>query len=144
MFKVNNKKIWTISLTFFWYLNCYLWTHFTLFLSVSIVDFEQVNVGRVIGSWVFSWRMPSQIVKYWVFKTLLVTAFIIWGIQCKKLTFMNIVTDTSRKYPVPIVIRCMVWYIACREVKSPPLKNDPTIFNKNITLSLFLENFLKP
>ena len=42
MFKVNYKDIKTTSLRPFWYLYCLLRTNFTTFLSVSIVDFEQV------------------------------------------------------------------------------------------------------
>ena len=45
MFKVDNKNTRTTSLTSFWDFYCYLWTHFTRFSSVSIVDFEQVNVS---------------------------------------------------------------------------------------------------
>ena len=34
------------SLTSFWCFDCYLWTYFTPSSSVSIVDFEQVNVSQ--------------------------------------------------------------------------------------------------
>ena len=44
MFKVNNKNTRTTSLTSFWCFYCSLWTYFTPFSSVLIVDFEQVNV----------------------------------------------------------------------------------------------------
>ena len=45
MFKVNNKETRTMSMTSFWFLYCLLWIYFTHCSSVSIVDFEQVNVG---------------------------------------------------------------------------------------------------
>ena len=32
----------------FWYLYCHLWTYFTPFSSVSIVNFEQVNAGWAV------------------------------------------------------------------------------------------------
>ena len=41
MLKVSNKDFTTTSMTF-WNLYCYLWTHFILFSSVAIVNFEQV------------------------------------------------------------------------------------------------------
>ena len=34
------------GVTSFWCLRCNLWTYFTPFSSVSIVGFEQINVGR--------------------------------------------------------------------------------------------------
>ena len=47
MFKANNKDIVTTSLlrTSFWCLYYQLWTYFTTFSNVSIVDFEQVNAS---------------------------------------------------------------------------------------------------
>ena len=44
MFKVNNKDAKTMSVTLFWDLYCKLWTYFTLFPMLFMVDFEQVNV----------------------------------------------------------------------------------------------------
>ena len=44
MFKVNSKNTWTTS-TSFWCFYCKFWTYFTFFSTVSIVDFEQVNVS---------------------------------------------------------------------------------------------------
>ena len=46
MFKVNNKNTRTTSVTSFWGFYCWLWTYFTPFSSVFIVDFELVNVSR--------------------------------------------------------------------------------------------------
>ena len=43
MFKVNNKNTRTTSIKSFWCFSCYIWTYFTPFSNVSIVDFEQVN-----------------------------------------------------------------------------------------------------
>ena len=45
MFKVNNKNNRTTSLTLLWCFYCQLWSYFTPFSSVSIADFEQVNVS---------------------------------------------------------------------------------------------------
>ena len=45
MFKVNNKDTRTTPIVSFWYLYCQLWTYFTPFSGVSIVNFEQVNAG---------------------------------------------------------------------------------------------------
>ena len=45
MLKVNNKNTRTTSLTSFCCFYSYLWTYFTPFSSVSIVNFEQVNVS---------------------------------------------------------------------------------------------------
>ena len=42
MFKVSNKNT-----TSFWCFYCQLWTYFTPFSSVSVVDFKQVNVSWV-------------------------------------------------------------------------------------------------
>ena len=36
-----------MSLTSFWFLYCELWTNFTHCSGVLVVDFDQVNVGRV-------------------------------------------------------------------------------------------------
>ena len=44
MFKVDNKNTRTTSLMLFCCFYCLLWTYFTPFFSVFIVDFEQVNV----------------------------------------------------------------------------------------------------
>ena len=43
MFKVNNKDART---TPFWCFCCLIYIYFTFFSSISIVDFEQVNVSR--------------------------------------------------------------------------------------------------
>ena len=48
MFKVNSKNIGTTSVTSLWYFYCSLWTYFTPFSSVFIIDFEQVNVRWTI------------------------------------------------------------------------------------------------
>ena len=45
MFKVNNRKTRTTLMTFFWCFYFQLWTYFTPFSSVSIVDFEQESVS---------------------------------------------------------------------------------------------------
>ena len=45
MFKVNIKNTRTKSLTSFWCFYCWLGTYFKSFSSVSIIDFEQVNVS---------------------------------------------------------------------------------------------------
>ena len=49
-FKVNNKITRTTSLTLFWCFYYLLYAHFTYFSSVSIIDFEQLNVSWVVGS----------------------------------------------------------------------------------------------
>ena len=58
------------SSTSFWYFCCYLWTYFTPFSSVSIVDFEQVNISWEVNLIFFLpfcnasktlWRPPQQI-----------------------------------------------------------------------------------
>ena len=46
MFKVNNKNIRRTSMTSFWCSYCYLWTDFTAFSSVSIGNFEHVNLSK--------------------------------------------------------------------------------------------------
>ena len=49
MFKVNTKNTRTRSMTPFEWFCCFyilLWTYFTYFSNVSIVEFRQVNVGR--------------------------------------------------------------------------------------------------
>ena len=49
MFKVNNEDIRTVSLLIWlWCPYCYLWTYFTPFSIVPIVDFEQVNACWVL------------------------------------------------------------------------------------------------
>ena len=46
MFKVSNKNIRQTSLTSSWcFYYCSLWTYFTSFSGVSIVEFEQANVS---------------------------------------------------------------------------------------------------
>ena len=45
MFKVNNEDT-TTPMASFWCLCCWLWSSFTPFLNVSIINFEQANVGR--------------------------------------------------------------------------------------------------
>ena len=54
LLKVNNRNIRTMAS--FWCLYCKLWTYFTPCYSVSIVNFEQVNVGWVLfpSKWIFS------------------------------------------------------------------------------------------
>ena len=46
MFKVNNKDARMTALMSLWF-HCYFRTYFTPFSTVSIVEFEQVNVFRV-------------------------------------------------------------------------------------------------
>ena len=48
LFKAINKDTRMILLTSFWFLYCYIWTDFTNCSRVSIVHFEQVNVGWVV------------------------------------------------------------------------------------------------
>ena len=45
MLEVNHKNTRTTSLTSFWCFYCKLWTYFIPFSSVSIVNFEQINVS---------------------------------------------------------------------------------------------------
>ena len=47
MFKVNNKDTRTTSVESFWYFCSKLWTYFTLFSSVSIVELDKANVSLV-------------------------------------------------------------------------------------------------
>ena len=47
IFKVNSRSTRTTPLASFWCFQCELWTYFTPFSGVSIVDFEQVNVRWV-------------------------------------------------------------------------------------------------
>ena len=61
MFKGNNKNIRTTSMMSFWCFYWKLWTYFTPFSSVSIVEFEQVNVN-----WEVSYNDRNTIhPKYW-------------------------------------------------------------------------------
>ena len=56
MFKVNNKNTRMTSMTSFWCFYWKLWAYFTLLSSVSIVDFEQANVGKFLSlkkSWLY-------------------------------------------------------------------------------------------
>ena len=54
-FTKSNTPPWVTS---FWCCYCYLWTNFTPFSNVSIVDFKQVNVSWV---YTFSRRFNSNI-----------------------------------------------------------------------------------
>ena len=45
MFKVNNKDTRKMPMALQKCLYCQLWTYFIPFLSVSIINFEQVNAG---------------------------------------------------------------------------------------------------
>ena len=57
MFKVKNKDTRTMSLTSltsFWCFSCKFWTKFTTFYSVSIDEFEQVNVSRDLANHVLN------------------------------------------------------------------------------------------
>ena len=45
MFQVDNKNTRITSMTSFWWFHCLLKKYFTTFTSISIVNFEQVNVG---------------------------------------------------------------------------------------------------
>ena len=45
MFKAKNRNTRMTSVTLSWCL-CYFWTYLTRCLSISIIDFEQVNAGR--------------------------------------------------------------------------------------------------
>ena len=47
MFKVSNKDNRTTPMASFWCLYCQLWTYFTPCSSVSIVNFEHVNIEWV-------------------------------------------------------------------------------------------------
>ena len=59
MFKVNNKDTRATSMTSCWCLYC--WIYFAHCSSVSIVDFEQVNVAWVIFlKKVFTYRKTSE------------------------------------------------------------------------------------
>ena len=53
MFKVNNKDTKTTPMASFWCLYRLLWTYFTSYSSVSIVNFEQVNAGWGVFSGIF-------------------------------------------------------------------------------------------
>ena len=44
----NDKRIAMTSMMLFWCLYCQLWTHFTPFSNVSLVDFEQAHVCWII------------------------------------------------------------------------------------------------
>ena len=46
MLNVYNENTRTTLITSFWYSHCKLWTYFTPFSSISIVDFEQINVSQ--------------------------------------------------------------------------------------------------
>ena len=56
--KANNKDPKTTSITTFWCLYCYFWIYFTLFVSVSMADFDQVNIcwGRCSAEHKF-WKL---------------------------------------------------------------------------------------
>ena len=43
MFKANNKDTTTPSMTSFWCLFCQLWTYWTSFSGISILDFYQID-----------------------------------------------------------------------------------------------------
>ena len=63
MFKVNNSKDnRTRSLTWSWFLYCWLWTYLVHYSGISIVDFEQVNSGWELSE-SFKNRNPSKIGK---------------------------------------------------------------------------------
>ena len=59
MFKVNIKNTRTISQTLFLYFYSYLSGYFTAFSSLSIVDFEQVNV---------SWEALDKCLPFYTFQ----------------------------------------------------------------------------
>ena len=63
MLKVNNKDTRYQISDIFWYLYCWLWTYFTPYLSVSIVNFE-----HVIAGWVFSLKKVSWNLFYTFFE----------------------------------------------------------------------------
>ena len=58
MFMCNKKDTRTTPIASFWCLYCYLWTYFTPWSTVSIVNFEQVN-----ASWINSLNATRQIYK---------------------------------------------------------------------------------
>ena len=60
VFKVNNKDTRTTSVMLF-YLYCFLWTYFTFFSSVSIVDFELVNICWEWNKNMFIWRKYKSV-----------------------------------------------------------------------------------
>ena len=57
IFKVNNKNIRTATIT------SKLWTYFTPFSSVSVVDFEQVNVSWEI--WRGAPKLVEKVIFFW-------------------------------------------------------------------------------
>ena len=63
MLKVNNKDTRYQISDIFWYLYCWLWTYFTPYPSVSIVNFE-----HVIAGWVFSLKKVSSNLFYTFFE----------------------------------------------------------------------------
>ena len=63
MFKVNNENIRTTSMTSFWCFHCKLWTYFTPFSSVSIVNFQHVIAGCDINKQLYSNQVVSFLFK---------------------------------------------------------------------------------
>ena len=73
MIKVTNKNTRTTSKTSLWCFYCYLWTYFTAFSSITIVDFEEVNV-----SWDIVPAFFSGLREYMEGNTLITFIWAIW------------------------------------------------------------------
>ena len=78
MFKVNNKDIKTTPMASFWCLYCKLWTYFTPCSSVSMVNFEHVNAGRVNETdWIIAISINKETINNYfvVINTILLRVF---------------------------------------------------------------------
>ena len=105
MFKVDNKSA---SLKTFWVLFCLLWTYFTPVSSVSIVDFEQVNVSWVdliiitIHLTIWKHRLHSKL----TIKTLEWCQNTFYCVLCASVSSLNM--KSTLIYWVFISFRCLL------------------------------------
>ena len=101
MFKVNNKN----TRTSFWCFYCWLWTYFTPFSSVSIVDFEQANVN---------WVKKSQYKK---------PAHYFWSIRIRcdwvkssfYLTLLRPIFQWYRNQSIDLLYKSIGWFLYHKE-----------------------------
>ena len=86
----SNMFICSTTVTSFWCFYCQIWKYFTLFSSVSIVDFKQLNVSQENNSHAYVQDITKfQVIDFWTFGALeLLVEIGVCGWKAKKIILL--------------------------------------------------------
>ena len=86
----SNMFICSTTVTSFWCFYCQIWKYFTLFSSVSIVDFKQLNVSQENNSHGYVQDITKfQVIDFWTFGALeLLVEIGVCGWKAKKIILL--------------------------------------------------------